>query len=290
VLPTKSQIDDIQILRVFAVILVVIQHVPINLVDWHAPWAQLIILHFGGDLGVDLFLVISGFVIGRSFVATLADESSSYRFVTKTIAFWLRRVWRLLPSAWLWLILPILGSVYLNESGAFRSTYGNLHAALFAILNLANVHSHIYSMPSLFELASKGHILFVHWSLSLEEQFYLLLPFIVFFSGRRLSLILAILITIQLMSDKFTFDYVMFRTDGLFLGVLLSRTTGTAWTNPLADFFNACLRKLKYFSLICRCRQNSDAINPLPCCSNTNACQSALLRLFIINTSIKILP
>ena len=59
-LPTKSQIDDIQILRAFAVILVVIQHVPINLVDWHAPWAQLIILHFGGDLGVDLFLVISG--------------------------------------------------------------------------------------------------------------------------------------------------------------------------------------------------------------------------------------
>src|SRR5690606_31221819 len=62
---------------------------------------------------------------------------------------------------------------------------------------------------------------FVYWSLSLEEQFYLLLPIVVLLSRRWLVPVLLLIVIYQLLQER-TLAMMMFRCDGMLLGVLLA--------------------------------------------------------------------
>lgn len=219
----SHRIKDIEVLRAIAVTLVAIHHVPMNLVYWSSPAVRRFLASFTGDLGVDLFLVISGFVIARTLIPTLRATDGRRAFFTATVAFWIKRFWRLIPSAWLWLLLAILGAAFLNESGSFRAVHRNMEVAAYAVLNLANLHLELRAEQiPIEEFATRGHILFPFWSLSLEEQFYLTLPFLVFLCRDRLATVLLVLVLAQLLTDKLETRLVAFRTDGLFLGVLLA--------------------------------------------------------------------
>ena len=67
-----GRIDDIEVLRAMAIGMVLIQHVGGTLAPWVNPlMGGPIFGRFGFWSGVDLFLVISGFVIGRSLLPTL---------------------------------------------------------------------------------------------------------------------------------------------------------------------------------------------------------------------------
>lgn len=211
----KKRIDDIELLRGFAVLFVVIHHASDNLFTWSTPGLTRFYSYFGGWFGVDLFFAISGFVIARDLVPRLQQSTSTARTLNITLAFWVRRAWRILPSAWLWLAIILLASVAFNQSGVYGTFRTNFEASIAGILQVANLR-----FAETFMLRDYGTS-FVYWSLSLEEQFYLLFPLLILLSRRFLPYILMALVLVQLFSVRSVL-LMSFRTDALALGILLA--------------------------------------------------------------------
>ncbi len=212
----KRRIDDIEILRAFAVLLVIIEHMQINLFSWGTPTLKLFYQNFSGWSGVDLFFVISGFVIAKNLVPRLQASTSRSDYFRDVIVFWIRRFWRLIPSAWTWLLFVLLASLFLNSSGVWGTFDSNAKTVMSAFFHVAN----FYGAATYGE--SFPGAAFVYWSLSLEEQFYLVLPFLVLVSGKRLPLVLLLIVVPQLFLQRETPLMALTRTDALFLGVLIA--------------------------------------------------------------------
>lgn len=227
----SSRNGDIEVLRGIAVIYVVIFHAYGNLIPWRSPELSGLFVYFGGDSGVDLFFVISGFVIARTLIPKLDACADRRQFRVASLAFWIRRYWRLLPTAWLWIGIVLLCSIFLNSSGAFGTFKTNFESGLSAILQVANFH-----LAYTFGTPGGSGALFPLWSLSLEEQFYMLLPVLILVSGRWLPHILIAAVLLQLASTRSGLYEMLLRTDGLLLGVLLaiySQTRSYAYLEPV---------------------------------------------------------
>ncbi|MCZ7629309.1 MAG: acyltransferase [Microthrixaceae bacterium] len=150
---------DIQGLRGVAVLLVVAFHARIG--------------PRGGFVGVDVFLVISGFVIGRGLI----DE----RIRTGTVrlrSFYARRVRRLLPAMAVFTVTTaIVGALVLSPFGDQQRV---LSTGMAATVFLANVQ--LYRTTGYFDGSADRNPFLHTWSLSLEEQFYALLPLALMFT------------------------------------------------------------------------------------------------------------
>jgi peptidoglycan/LPS O-acetylase OafA/YrhL len=145
---------DIQGLRAVAVILVVVFHAGLPV-----P---------GGFIGVDVFLVISGFVITGMLMREL-KRSGTIRFRT----FYTRRIKRLLPA------LALLTTVVMAGSFFFGSSFGSQQTAartgLGATYLSANIVIYRESIQYFAPAASTNPLLHT-WTLSVEEQVYLVFP------------------------------------------------------------------------------------------------------------------
>lgn len=137
----------------------------------------------GGFTGVDVFLVISGYLIG----AILWREYTRTGSIALG-AFFLRRLRRLAP-AWLVLAFVVFAAGYhILLPHDFRELGKALIAAtLFA----ANIH--FYRGTGYFDGAAEEKPLLHMWSLSLEEQFYLVLPLLLVICARRPRLAFALI-------------------------------------------------------------------------------------------------
>lgn len=207
---------DIECLRAVAVLGVAFHHAQGNLFHPGIPWMARLSQHAQFWIGVDLFFAISGFVIARSLLPQMAAHTGHLRTQGGVIGgFWIRRFWRLVPSAWLWLGLILLASFGWNRSAAFGSVHANLMATLAGMFDFAN-----FRFADAFFRYPYGAS-FVYWSLSLEEQFYLLLPLLVVLLRRRIDLLMVALVLIQLCLLR-TPLLMSVRTDALALGVLLA--------------------------------------------------------------------
>ena len=121
----------------------------------------------GGFVGVDVFFVISGFVITRGVLLELDQQRFSLQ------AFYLRRARRILPALIVTLLGTLcVGSIILSPSET-REFAGS---ALASLVSAANVFFH--DRTNYFADAAHYRPLLHTWSLSLEEQFYLLFPLI----------------------------------------------------------------------------------------------------------------
>lgn len=211
----NARIDDIEVLRAFAVGLVLIQHMPVNLVPFAPQHA-----HLGFWSGVDLFFAVSGFVIARSLLPLLPPTNDRRAYIRTTLSFWTRRALRLLPSAWLWLAVTVTASAVFNQSGAFGPFRANVSGAVAAILYYANFHEAFG-----FGRFSLGAV-FHYWSLSLEEQFYLALPLVIFLARGRLPTVLIAIVASQFFIRRVgpwgDLLFAHIRCDALSLGVLLA--------------------------------------------------------------------
>lgn len=217
-----GKIQDIEVLRALAVIAVLWQHAD-NLFSWQYPPLQTAFQYFGGTFGVDLFFCISGFVIARDLIPKLERSTSKYAWRVAT-GFWIKRMWRLWPAAWFWLAAILLATVFFNQSGAFGSFKANLHATWMAIFNLYNI-----LFAQCFMRCQTGASV-VYWSLSLEEQFYILFPALFILLRRRLWWLFGILIAIQIMLPLRSIWWMVFRSDAICLGVFIALVSqGLHW-------------------------------------------------------------
>lgn len=210
-----KRIMDIEVLRAVAVLGVLFHHLQGSLFTDNVPLLEQIHAWAQHWWGVDLFFAISGFVIARSLIPALQGCTTRQEYWAQTRNFWLRRVFRLLPSAWLWLALILLACVFLNRSGAFGSVSANLQATLAGVLQYAN-----FRFADSFFHYEYGSS-FVYWSLALEEQFYLLFPLLIVLCRKHLVWALLALVAVQIFTVRTPLLMVV-RTDALALGVLLA--------------------------------------------------------------------
>ena len=157
---TKSDYrPDVDGLRALAVVAVIINHFN----DTILP---------GGYLGVDIFFVISGFVITASLVHQ--QSKNCFEFL---VAFYVRRVKRLLPALVVFVI--IIGvSICLFDPAPELS----LKTGASSLLGLSNLY--LLRQSTDYFAPSTALNPFTHtWSLGVEEQFYFLFPVVVWFSG-----------------------------------------------------------------------------------------------------------
>jgi peptidoglycan/LPS O-acetylase OafA/YrhL len=158
-------------------------------------------------------------VIGRSLLPGLLKQSRGERYWREVGAFWIRRIYRILPSAWLWIAIMIACTFCFNHSGAFKSFWPNFADAIAGMLHVANFH-HYAQMHGEAEWGANS----VYWSLSLEEQFYIALPLLVLVSQRRLNTVLILLVLLQLFLPREQGSLLWeLRTDALLLGVLIAQ-------------------------------------------------------------------
>ncbi len=166
---------DIEVLRAIAILFVVVHHIG-YLFPWDGAWQKLfaIATYWGG---VDLFFCVSGFVIASS----LLKEAKGASFFDFAIPFWIKRVWRLWPAAMFWLFVAIVASKMFNTSGAFGLFKANVEDGIAAVMQVANFH---FLNCWYYKQGLCGNEA-IYWSLSLEEQFYFVFPFVLFFLPRK---------------------------------------------------------------------------------------------------------
>jgi peptidoglycan/LPS O-acetylase OafA/YrhL len=182
--PEASHINlEIEYLRAIAVLMVVLVHSeslfpPTGLGQW---------------TGVDLFFCISGYVISRTFLPYFDRYIAEGRWWSAAKAFWVRRIFRLAPSAWLGMAIVALCSLTFNQSGSFYVFEHNLKAAGYFITLTTNF---VMAYGNLHSNA-------IYWSLVLEDQFYLTFPFFLFLFRRQWRwIILLLLIFLQAIPDR----------------------------------------------------------------------------------------
>ena len=222
-----GRLGDIQVLRGFCILITAFNHVQF-LVFWNSETVATLFRHFGFWGGVDVFFVISGFVIARSFlpgVATLGNAPAYWRAV---VAFWIRRAYRLLPAAVLWLVVPLLLSMAFG-SAIYFTPHANFMQLLSGLFQVANLHHRLMAFGGAQWSANS-----VYWSLSLEEQFYLLLPLCFFVFRRHFAWFCAVVAAAQLFIPRTHGDWLWsIRTDGFMCGILLYYLSTTRWHRRL---------------------------------------------------------
>jgi peptidoglycan/LPS O-acetylase OafA/YrhL len=146
--------ENIDLLRGFAALSVVVYHV-IEHLQWKAfPVSGLLVWFRTGWMGVDLFFVISGFVIGLSAFSAI-DQSGELAFRKPFIA---RRALRIVPLHYLTMMVFV---VFVSPELLFNQFWINL---LSHLLFLHNLHPNLH-----------GAINGSNWSLATEMQFYALM-------------------------------------------------------------------------------------------------------------------
>ncbi len=205
-LPYRRDIDG---LRAFAVLSVVLYHFGLPLQ--------------GGFVGVDIFFVISGFLIG----GLLWHEY----YETGTLSLWrfyIRRFRRLAPAFFVMLAVTTALAWSLLMPFEFRE-YGK--TVIASVVYLSNVL--FFRGAGYFDSASEEKPLLHTWSLAVEEQFYIFLPLLMLFLARSHRMVLAAIvgtwaaslaacIWLTPISPTATFYLFPFRAWELLSGVLLA--------------------------------------------------------------------
>jgi peptidoglycan/LPS O-acetylase OafA/YrhL len=160
-----SRIPAIDGLRGIAIIFVI---------GFHGDWPGFA----GGGYGVDLFFVISGFLIT---LLLIREKTNSGHISIKN--FFLRRTLRIVPA-----YIVFLAGYFILCALLFQDLYPKvLESTIFAATYTTNVA---------FSWLDRDVLQAHTWSLSMEEQFYLAYPILVAFASRRITVSLTVLLII----------------------------------------------------------------------------------------------
>jgi peptidoglycan/LPS O-acetylase OafA/YrhL len=189
----------------------------------------------GGFLGVDVFFVLSGFLI-TSLILEEFDRSGRIDFAK----FYLGRARRLLPA-----VLLMLAVVAVAAAIFYRDVASQVRSDAIASLFYVNNWWYIFSSQSYFEFIGRPPMLKHLWSLSVEEQFYLIWPAVAYLLVRRwarrgvrlVALSVAILSTVWMVALSLMNGFpdfadpsrAYFGTDSHCMGLLIGAALATAW-------------------------------------------------------------
>jgi len=189
----------------------------------------------GGFLGVDVFFVLSGFLI-TSLILEEFDRSGKIDFAK----FYLGRARRLLPA-----VLLMLAVVAVAAAIFYRDVASQVKADSIASLFYVNNWWYIFSSQSYFEFIGRPPMLKHLWSLSVEEQFYFIWPAVAYLLVKRwarrgvrlVALAVAIastawMIALSIMNGFPDFadpSRAYFGTDSHCMGLLIGAAVATAW-------------------------------------------------------------
>lgn len=177
-----ARIPELDGLRGFAILIVVLVHYAYSEGTPGPPWlVHLRNLFSLGWTGVDLFFVLSGFLIG----GILLDAKPSANYF-KT--FYVRRFYRIIPVYYLWILtfiaLVVLGGTFLKA---------HTHSGILPPIGF-EVFEHFLFLQNTFlpkHVSLATWWLGVTWSLAVEEQFYLVAPLLIkFLNATRLRILL----------------------------------------------------------------------------------------------------
>lgn len=202
---------DIDGLRALAVMSVILFHVGIAGFD-------------GGFVGVDIFFVISGYLITAIIKTQIENNSFSFR------TFYMRRARRLLPALTVTLYFSFIAGAFLISPKHFEQMNGSLFYGLFSLSNFFFLGEVGY-----FDTAAQFKPLLHTWSLAVEEQFYIFFPvtiFILYKVKHRLlklfliiGLVFGVLLSLGLAvlfeESKSAFYFTPFRLYEFFIGIIL---------------------------------------------------------------------
>lgn len=244
---------DIQGLRALAVVAVVLYHARL-------PGFS------GGFVGVDVFFVISGFLIVGLLLREL-DASGGIDLVR----FWSRRARRLLPNSALTLLAVLAASIVFLPAYRIQDISGDVLAAVLFIVNFRFAERAV----DYFRLDDPPSPILHFWSLSVEEQFYILLPLLfvalgLLFAKARHRAVTSLLATLFVASfalsifigrenPPMAFFHTETRMWQLALGGLLAAFAITIELN-VAAWIRACLAWLGAAAILASIILYSDAL------------------------------
>ena len=153
---TRQIRTDIQALRTIAVTLVVLFHLWPNRLS-------------GGFVGVDVFFVISGFLITKHLIQEVQDGRFSIT------GFWARRIKRLLPASFTVLATTAVAVVLLVPVSLWEQWLQEIQASVFYFQNWYLAADAVNYLALANQSSPAQHF----WSLSTEEQFYFVWPLLV---------------------------------------------------------------------------------------------------------------
>lgn len=147
---------DLDGLRAIAILPVLFFHADL-------PWFP------GGFVGVDVFFVLSGFFMARVIMADLERDDFSFW------QFYLRRIRRILPALFSMIAITAGVAWFLLMPKEFEYFAGSVKAAALFTSNILFQRESGY-----FDIAAEMKPLLHTWSLSIEEQFYIIFPITLF--------------------------------------------------------------------------------------------------------------
>lgn len=173
----------------------------------------------GGFVGVDIFFTISGYLIGSIVLRQVTEGKFSFA------EFYARRVRRLFPAALAMVIATSIAAHLLLLPFDYRE-FGQ--SVLASLLYASNVL--FYMEAGYFDLSSHSKPLLHTWSLSVEEQFYLVFPLLAWLLVRHIKWVLVVLTVASLAAAQYyvakdpsaAFYLYPFRAWEMFLGVGLA--------------------------------------------------------------------
>jgi peptidoglycan/LPS O-acetylase OafA/YrhL len=210
-------------LRAIAVCAVLLYHLGVN-------WIP------GGFLGVDLFFVISGYVITRLILDSIYRSSA-----LDLPEFFLSRARRLYPA----LIFMMVGSTFIIAAFAPEAIRRFLGDIPFALTGTNNWHL-VAQHRNYFETIGRPPLLQHTWSLGVEFQFYLLWPLILIFALKyfgkknlaKVALLIAAIsgaalfifsLTVDASSSSNKISHIYFGTDTHSIGLFLGSALAVSW-------------------------------------------------------------
>ena len=179
-----------------------------------------------GFIGVDIFFVISGYLITGQIIRQ--NEQGTFTLSD----FFIRRIRRLLPALLATLAATLIAGYFFLPAGNLVSLADSVLASLFFFANI-----YFWQTTGYFAELTQSSILLHTWSLSVEEQFYLIWPLlllgIIRFTPQRSSLTLFILLIISVTASHISavshpdaaFYLLPFRLHEFFCGALIASTS-----------------------------------------------------------------
>ena len=190
---------DIDGLRAIAVLSVIVFHI----------WPDALP---GGFVGVDIFFVISGYLITLQILRDLASGQFSIG------GFYRRRIKRIAPAMMAMLLATIIAAEFLLRPADAEAVS---RSGLWSLLSLANVYFWLSEDESYFA-ASTDEIPLLHlWSLGVEEQFYILWPLVLLFLARHMQMRAGYIVMATLIAASFAFGQYFYPVDPSFVFYML---------------------------------------------------------------------